>query len=187
MFTDHLPDCHNPQHIKILRATASRRVQGMLAGVPVRAFTHWYRNKTLPCCQSCRVECPLCTRGLSKRYYAYYPIRNSRGLTAAVELTATAEAQLLDHLHQSNAWEVPIITVSRPAGKKNNPLAVDCEYRTLSEEDFVKFCDKQIDEDLVKRALCRLWNVPEYGNEFKEDEYLQIVANYLKEMIEGNV
>lgn len=187
MFTDRIPDCHSPSHLAILRATPKAPVVGLKAGEPVRVLTHWYKGKTVPCVESSPLGCPICQKGVNKRYYAYYPIRSARGSAAAVELTATAEAQLVDSLRLCPDGHLVLIRTSRAAGKKNNPLHVECEFRPCSPEEFAAFFSKHLDKDLMKRALCRLWNLPEWEPGINEDDFIEVTRRYLELLIEGAV
>jgi hypothetical protein len=187
MFVDKMPDCHSPKHVQILRASANRPVKGLIAGEIVRVMTHWYKGRTLPCVNNSQTECPLCLKSLSVRYYAYVPMRGKLGTAAAVELTATAEAQLVDYLRQQPEGTIPILTVTRAQGKRNNPLSVDVDFKCVSPVEFGNFFSKHLDKDLLKRALCRLWNTPEWDPGVNEFEYYQTVSNYLKLVVEGAV
>lgn len=187
MFVDRMPDCHSPKHLAILRAKAGKSVVGLLAGKPVQAMTHWYKGKTFPCPGSEHLKCPICELGVTKRYYAYHPLRSSKGSAAAVELTATAEALLLDCLANRPNDCLVLMTVSRKGGKRNNPLHVDCEFRPVSQEEYANFYGKMIDQDLLKRALCRLWNVPEWEPGVNQDEFEGIVCRYLRSVVKGDV
>ena len=133
-----------------------------------------------------RTECPLCKKGHSKRYYAYYPIQSGKGTTAVIELTASSEATLVDFLKQMPEMSIPVLTVKREAGRKNNPVIVSVDYRHVSREEFVSFAGKTIDKDLIKRTLCKLWNMPDWEAGENENDYSEIAAAYLTDLVEGH-
>lgn len=187
MFTTEMPSCHSPQHIKILRASGTKKIEGMLAGEPVTTVTHWYNGRTLPCAKSRDTHCPLCDKALSTRLYAYFPIRSGRGMIAAAELTPTAVEQLNDFLQHQPPMTIAIMTLSRQPGKRNNPLHVDVEFRPCSEAELDAYSQKYVDPNLLKRALCRLWGVPEYVPGIHEVAYMNKVSKYLDMVLEEKV
>lgn len=183
MFTDSMPEVHSTRSLTVLRAKAGTPIVGMIAGQPVRCLTHYYRKRTLPCVMSSHRECPLCTKGLSKRYYAYYPIQSGRGTTAVIELTASSEAVLVDFLKQMPPMSIPVLTVKREPGKRNNPIQVSVDYRHCSHEELVSFGSKTVDKDLIKRTLCKLWNMPDWDAGCDENEYSETAAAYLTDIL----
>jgi hypothetical protein len=187
MFVDKMPDCHNPKHVQILRAKANRPVKGIMAGNLVRAMTHWFKGRTLPCVGTSNLDCPLCQKGIASRYYSYLPLRGRLGLAAVVELTSSAERELIDGLKCLNVGSVAVVTVSRASGKANNPLHVDLEFKQMDPEEYGKFFSKRLDNDLIKRALCKLWGCPEWEPGVNEGDWFLIVQSYLEQVVEGNV
>ena len=187
MFTDNMPEAHSTRSFTVLRAKAGAPIVGVMAGQPVRCLTHYYRKRTLPCVMSSNQECPLCMKGHGKRYYAYYPIQSGRGTIAVVELTASSEATLTDYLKQKPPMSLPVLSVRREAGKKNNPVQVSVDFRHVTHEELDAFGSKTVDKDLVKRTLCKLWSLPPWEPGCNEDEFAKIVASYLRDLIEGHV
>jgi hypothetical protein len=126
-------------------------------------------------------------KGLSKRYYAYYPLQSGKGTTAVVELTASSEAVLVDFLKQQPKMSVPLLTVKRQPGRKNNPIQVSVDFKHLSYEEMAAFGSKMIDKDMIKRTLCKLWSMPEWSTGMNEEEYGNLAASFLTELVEERV
>ena len=187
MFTECMPEATSVKSLTILRAKAGSPIVGMIAGLPVRCLTHYFRKKTVPCVMSSHRECPLCTKGLSKRYYAYYPLQSGKGSLAVIELTASSEAALVDFLKNQPPMSLPVLTVKRQAGRKNNPLIVNVDFKHCSHEEMAAFGSKTVDKDIVKRTLCRLWSMPEWSPGMNEDEYGNLAASYLTELVNERV
>jgi hypothetical protein len=183
MFTDSMPDSSRENYLTVLRATSKKPVTGLMAGMPVRAMTHYWQTKTWPCTMLESLECPLCMKGLSKRYYAYYPIRGRNGSAAVVELTGSAETALLDQLKLKDPRDLPIVKVTRAPGKRNNPLEVSVEFRHCSEEEWAAYENKIVDENLIKSTLCRLWNIPAFDPKIEHNEMLLRVSKFMHELV----
>jgi hypothetical protein len=187
MFLDKMPDAQSAKQVTVYRAKPGRPICGLLTGSCVRVMSHWYRSKSLPCLKEDLNRCPLCDLGINQRYYAYYSLRGRNGTAAMVELTATAEGQLVDVASCCPQDSVVLLTVSRAPGKKNNPLIVSAEYRHCSNEEIAQINRVDLDRDLMMRTLIRLWGLPEFPLGMREDDYNLIAERYTKEIIRGNV
>jgi hypothetical protein len=187
MFLTEMPDVQSAKQITVYRAKPGRPICGFLTGSCVRTMSHWYRSKSLPCLKADLNHCPLCDLGINQRYYAYYSLRGRNGTAAMVELTSTAEAQLIDVASCCPKESVIFLTVSRAPGKKNNPLIVSAEYKSCSKEELAQIERVNLDRDLMMRTLIRLWNLPEFPLGMHEKDYSLIVERYITEMIHGNV
>jgi hypothetical protein len=187
MFTDKMPDVTSAKQLTVYRAQANKPVQGMLAGLPVRVLSHWWRGKTIPCLKDEDQPCPLCDRGVDKRYYAYYPLRNAKGSSAIVEMTATAEAELTDHLKLGPKKSIPILKVYRLKGKRNSPVHCDVDWKPCSEKEWTAFERVKIDQDLIKRTLARLWNLPQWPESMTLKDYEQLARKHVAEVVAGNI
>jgi len=187
MFLDKMPNVQSAKQVTIMRAKPGKPIQGLVTGSLIRVMTHWYKGKTLPCLLDSLNKCPLCKIGIAKRYYAYYSLRGAKGGAAMLELTATAEAELMDYAKQCPAGSVLLVTASRAPGKKNNPIHVSVEFRDCSAENMIAINKADLDKDIMKRSLTRLWNLPEWGLGMREDVYVEIVSSHIQEVIDGNV
>lgn len=187
MFTDKMPDVMSAKQLTIYRAKPGKPVVGIQAGSPVRTLSHWYRGRTLPCLATESEKCPLCLAGIDVRYYAYYPIRSAKGNGAIVELTATAEAELEDHLRTMPEESIPILKIYRAAGKKNNPVHCDCEFKPCSRDERLAFERVKIDRDLIRRSLTRLWNLPTWPEEMNLEDFTDIARKHIEQVLKGNI
>jgi hypothetical protein len=187
MFTDNMPDVMSAKQLTVYRARPNKPVSGMIAGSRVRTETHWWKGRTLPCLATAEKQCPLCQEGVAVRYYAYYPLRNAKGAVAIVELTATAEAELEDHLQTAPENSIPILKVYRAAGKKNNPVHCDCEFKPCSIEELTAFERVKVDVDLIQRTLTRLWNLPPWPEGMNLEDFTDIARKHIDQVLKGNI
>jgi len=187
MFLDKMPDVQSTKQITVLRVKPGKPIKGLITGSVIRTITHWYRNRSLPCLKEDLDLCPLCDRGVLQRYYAYYSIRGSRGAACMVELTATAEAEMVDHFRTCPKGSVLVATVSRQPGKRNNPIHVCSDYHACSPEELAEIRRLDLDPDLMARSLVRLWGLPTWEPDMKFELYVPKVANYITEVINGTV
>jgi len=155
----------------------------MVCGETVKVMTHYFRKRSLPCVSSTGTQCYLCSTGIPKRLYGYVPIRGKGGASAAVEMTAgclqSYESQLLDPLETA----IAMLKVFRGSGKSNSPLECSVEYRTISVEEASKWGAKLIDKDVIKRSLCKLWELPDWSRGVNEIDYFEIVSLYIRELV----
>lgn len=187
MFLDERPRFQSNHQLQVYRATANRPIQGLLIGEPTRVMLHWWKGKSLPCVANDRRDCCLCDKEVPVRYYAFYPILGKSGSIALVEVTATAEAELMDGLRMRSGSGVPVIKVFRAAGKKNNPLHVEVQFKTASESELESYSKNNPNPVQMKRSLCRLWNLPEWSDAEHVDSYFDRVGRWLKEVVNGNL
>lgn len=187
MFLTSFPDIHSPKYLQVVRVKSGSSVCGTLCGDPVQAAIHYYRGKSYPCVSSTEARCSLCTKGLSKRLYAWWPIRGKRGQGAVLEMTQTAFLAVREAVDICPADHIILVRLSRAAGRKNAPLTCDTEYRRLSDEEKRHLVRTQIDGDLIKRTLCRLWDLPEWDPGMNEEEFDEITTRYITEMVASEV
>jgi hypothetical protein len=187
MFLEKAPDVQSVNQLTIMRAKPNQQIQGVITGSAIRAIVHWYRSKSLPCMKAALNRCPLCDLGVAQRYYAYWSVRGKKGKAAMVELTATAEAEMMDHFLHLPEESVLLVSVYRTPGKRNGPVHVNAEYRTVSPEERVQLVRCDLDQDLMKRSLVRLWNLPEWPTGMPENAYDEIIEKHMQEVIRGNI
>jgi len=113
-----------------------------------------------------------CVCRSKKRFHSYYPIIGREGSTAVVELTYSAEKDLLDLLRETgpsnsktplfiDEKHVVTIKISRKAGKRNNPLGIEIGAIEATEEQRKKMAQKWVEADEIIRTLAKLWDLPE--------------------------
>lgn len=163
------PKPHLPH---ILRVKSGQTVQARLAGDPVRALTHYFKGRTHPCLQPYEHGCPLCDVCGSARYYAYWPISGSTGLTAAVELTQLAELQLQALLDNTAPPIGTLLTFHRPGGRRNNPVEVSLPATLPHNDHDRKTQIAPIPPEQIQATLCRLWDCPPPRPAEPVDEYV---------------
>lgn len=172
MFLERFPEHEETNYLQLIRVKAGKSVCGVICGRPVRVFTHYQNGKTIPCAEREGEPCGLCLSGLKKRFYSYYPIIGREGSTAIVELTYSAEKDLLDLLRETgpsnsktplflDEEHVVTIKISRKAGKRNNPLAIELGAIKATEEQRKKMTEKWVEADEIIRTLAKLWDLPE--------------------------
>jgi hypothetical protein len=187
MFLEKAPDVQSPGQLTIMRAKTNQQIQGVITGSAVRTIVHWFRSKSLPCLKATLKRCPLCDLGVPQRYYAYWSVRGKKGKAAMVELTATAEEELIDHFRRQPQGSVLLASVFRTPGKRNSPVHVNAEYRTVSPEEQAQLLRCDLDPELMKRSLVRLWNLPEWPLGMREEDYDEIIEKHMQEVIRGNI
>ncbi len=170
---------HEPEElalVPLLRARSNKPVSGELCGDPLRVFVHFAVGRSWPCTG---FSCTLCKRQVAKRFYAYYPVRGSRGGTAIIELTGRAEGELLHQMNPHTDVPSGFIKVSRLSGKKNMPCKVEWksieEYKDTAcvrEDDNKNTGGGVLSESELKTALMRIWKLPTMNGEQEEREYL---------------
>lgn len=183
MFTQQRPSAQDNTHLQLLRVKAGSKIEGLICGQPVRAYIHYFKRKSLPCINDLTEICPLCETGFSRRYYAYYPIRNAEGKTAFVELTQTVENQLHNHLESAGSCTIPQIIVTRKAGKKNNPLNIDVKWHTVEPEKMKIWLSKLTPIDEIIKTLLILWELPKQRDDELDKEYGDRLAEILMSRI----
>lgn len=187
MFLEQMPDVTRPSQVEIVRVKPGKPLRMILTESSVRIMTHWYRGKTFPCLKEALKRCPLCQLGVNQRYYAYYAIRSLDGKPRMLELTSTAEAQLVDCYKVCPAGSIMYVLVSRERGKRNNPIMVSAEYRDCSPEEMAQANRITLDRNLMKRSLTHLWNLPAWDESDDIQTYFATVESHIKEVISGNV
>lgn len=187
MFLDEMPDVRSKKQVQLLRVKPGAPIKGILTGNFIRTLVHFYKSKSLPCLESSLNRCPLCRLGINQRYYAYYSIRGASGKAAMLELTATAEATLIDFAKNRPEESAILVTVSRPAGKRNNPIHLEAEFKHCSPENQAALCRVDLDRELMKRSLMHLWNLPDWKNGRSFEDQALIIEKHLEEFINGNV
>lgn len=183
MFLTNFPDIHSPRFLQVIRVKSGSGISAMICGEPIRAAIHYYKGKSYPCVSSTEIPCCLCTKHLTKRLYAWWPIRGKKGLGAVLETTQTIDAQIVEAVRICPNDHVTLVNVSRASGRKNAPLACETSYRKLSDDEKSHRTRVEIDPDLIKRTLCRLWDLPEWDPGMNENEFDQITARYIREMV----
>jgi hypothetical protein len=187
MFMDQMPDVMSAKQLTVYRARPNKPVSGMIAGKPVRTKSHWFKGRTLPCLATEHDCCPLCVEGIPVRYYVYYPLRNAKGAAAIVELTATAEAELVDYLRTQPADSIPCVKVYRAAGKKNNPVHCEVEFKPCSKSELLAFERVKLDVELIRRTLTRLWNLPHWPEGMNLKDFTDITRKHITQVLKGNI
>jgi hypothetical protein len=178
MFNSHPPSkkSHLPH---LLRIKAGQTLISRIAGNPVRTNTHFFKGRTYPCIGSPTMTCPLCEHVSNPRYYAYWPIRGSTGMAAAVELTESAELQLLEVLPDDAPPLGVLVQFHRPSGRRNNPVEVSIPYLRSNADDIIASTCKPVDEAVIRATLLRLWGCPERGESQSEADYQSVLLRLL--------
>lgn len=187
MFLTNCPDVHSPKFLSVVRVKPGSAIRGTVCGEPLRAMIHYYRGKSYPCVSTERAPCSLCSKHLPKRPYAWWPVRGKSGAGILIETTQTVDVQLAEGLKNCPQNHLLLLTVSRSSGKKNAPLGCEIDYRELLDEERAHQFRTTIDMDLMKRCLCRLWDLPEWDPGCREDDYYEMVARYITEMVANEV
>jgi inactivated superfamily I helicase len=164
--------------VPILRPQPGRSIQGELAGECLRCFIHWHKGRTWPCTGS---GCELCKRETSRRVYSFYPVRGKNGQAGIIEMTALAEAQLLEQMSPHTQVPSGTITISRPPGKRNASCHVDWKPATEPSQPFMHTIDQK---KWMEDALCRLWKLPRRNGEQTEEERTERLNQSIRKSLE---
>lgn len=152
--------------VPLLRCRAGGKIERRLTGEPMRCFIHYACGRSWPCTGQ---SCWLCKMGVGKRFYSYYPVTNSEGAVAILEMTAQVENSLIEQM--SPVTQVPrgMVTIKRDPGKANNPCSI--AWQDYNPTELKSF--KQLEQKELKRCLMRIWKLPELNGEQEDYEYLE--------------
>lgn len=160
------PKTDEKDMIPLLRPRSGDSVAATLTGEPLRCFTHFAANRTWPCTGH---HCVLCAKGLSKRFYAYYPVAGREGGQAILELTAQVEDSLIQQMSPTTQVPRGHVVLSRPQGKRNTP----CSIKWRGTDKLLLTASLPLTHSELKAALMRIWKLPRQNGKMKENEYLE--------------
>jgi len=155
-----------PATVPLLRPKAGGSISAVITGGPLRCFVHYCSGRSWPCTDH---KCTLCKRGITRRFYAYYPCRGVTNNAGILELTAQTDAALISQMEPVTQIPKGQIKISRAGGKRNNP----CQIIWREEEGPEYRGDASLNERELMEALMRIWNLPARNGEIEESEYLE--------------
>lgn len=163
--------------VPLLRPAPGKAIEANLTGRPLRCYVHFAMRRSWPCTGEI---CSLCKRGITKRFYAYYPIAGREGNVGILELTARAESSLIKAMGPFAENPCGTIKLARPGGRRNLPCVVKWivtnTYKKSGgcsgEEDETRGSDS-LTENEMKNALMRIWKLPIMNGKLTEKEYLK--------------
>jgi hypothetical protein len=163
--------------VPVFRPRPGCTIEVILIGEARRLFTHYHSRRTFPCTQ---VHCPLCRLHCSKRVYAWYPAADTTGRIGLLELTALAEGSLLQQMEPVTDEPSGVARVTRPRGRRNQPLIVEWRRANLTDQSR----HKRKDQSWTEEALLRLWNLPVPHGELCNGEWALHVAEIIESRIQ---
>lgn len=173
-----LPPTVSRPFLPLLRVKAGQTLRVRIAGSPVRTSLHYREGRSHPCIGATH-HCRLCDLVGPGRYYAYWPIRGSTGQPAFVELTELAEFTLLSLIEdEENPTGLPI-QISRPSGRRNNPLEISRPYAAALDELHRRAAVAVVEPSEIHRTLLRLWSLPERDPGTSENDHARRCADIL--------
>jgi hypothetical protein len=186
MFLAEFKDAGCLGSLTIYRAKIGKPISGIVSGPAIGVPLHYYRKKSLPCVSSTETQCSLCGLGIPKRVYVYQPIRSNRGTAAIVEMTSVAANQFLSLMNDLPPKNLAILRVSRGCSRPNAPLDCGVDFKSCSDVEWDEWQRKIIDVDLIKRSLTKLWEMPDWPASMNEDDYDDLCARYVREIVAEN-
>ncbi len=174
MWLDRPPPPKKKELIKLLRPKPGEQICGHLCGEPLRLFLHFTSNRSWPCVGE---ECCLCKRQVPRRYYAYYPVHNEKGMLGIIELTSQAEDQLHQQMKEITDVAAGYICIGRDHGRRNNPLIVNWK----ESEEYKHRGSNQLKPAALQACLMRIWNLPSMNGTLTDREYLTSLNETIKQ------
>lgn len=168
MWVNQAPPDKKPTLTPLLRAKPGCEIYGRLCGEPLRVFLHFTAGRSWPCIGHC---CCLCEEQIPRRYYAYYPVRNHKGVLGIMELTSQAESQLKKQMSPVTQVTNGQIWLRRGHGRRNMPCSIEWKE---SEENGQPTLET-IDIKGLQDALLRIWNLPIINDDQTETEWLRTI------------
>ncbi len=162
--------------IPLLRPQPGKQVEANLTGRPLRCYVHFASRRSWPCTGE---ACTLCKKGITRRFYAYYPVTGRGENVGILELTALAESQLIKQMGPLSDQPCGSVKVFRPEGRRNLPCVVKWDISQTSKksgssaenEDEHRASGTLTDSEM-KAALMRIWKLPIQNGTLTEKEYL---------------
>ncbi len=162
--------------IPLLRAAPGKTIEANLTGWPLRLYVHFAARRSWPCTGR---DCGLCKRGITKRYYAYYPVAGREENVGMIELTGRVEEELMKQMGPDNVEPSGHISLYRPGGRRNMPCTVAWSIEDKrkqsgggSKENQKQSAGGTLTSKEMKDALMRIWKLPSFNGTLTENEYL---------------
>lgn len=174
MWLDRPPPVKKKELIKLLRPRPGEQIFGHLCGEPLRLFLHFCTRRSWPCVGR---GCSLCEREVPKRYYAYYPVHDNKGVLGIMELTSQAEDQLHQQMDPITDVASGQICVRREQGRRNNPVIVEWQQS----ENQKQTTSNQLTPAATQATLMRIWKLPPMNGNLSEREYLASLNDTIKQ------
>ena len=178
MWVQKTPPTKKPALTPLLRPQPGAHISGELCGEPLRIFLHYVSCRSWPCVGR---SCWLCEQHIARRYYAYYPVRNSKGVLGIMELTGQAEGQLCKQMKPYSQTPCGNICIERPHGRRNSPCIVHWKEPTNNK---ASGCGP-VEVRELQAALMRIWKLPDNDQDLDEREYLTTLNQVIKHRV-GN-
>lgn len=161
MWVQQPPPVKKPALTPLLRVKPGGEIYGRLCGEPLRVFLHFAAGRSWPCIGR---GCCLCKREFPKRYYAYYPVRDQKGVLGIMELTSQAEDQLQQQMNPTTQVTCGQVLLRRAHGRRNMPCSIEWkEYEENGQPTL-----ETIDAQGLQTVLMKIWNLPDL-NEYRHD------------------
>lgn len=168
MWVQQAPPVKKPALTPLLRPGPGQEVYGRLCGEPLGVFLHFTSGRSWPCIGH---GCCLCSREIPRRYYAYYPVRNQKGVLGILELTSQAEDQLKQQMSPVTQVTCGQVWLRRAHGRRNMPCSVEWkESETNGQESL-----ETIDVRGLQGALLRIWNLPSRDKYLDENKWHEAI------------
>lgn len=165
MWVDKAPPAKKPALTPLLRPRPGQQISGTLCGEPLRVFLHFTNGKSWPCIGR---GCCLCEQQIPRRYYSYYPVRDSKGTLGIMELTGQAEDLLDEQMFPFSQVPCGEICVRRAEGRRNMPCTVEWKEPLNGKNTG----GGKVDVKELQASLMRIWNLPNNDGDLPDNEYL---------------
>lgn len=168
MWVQQAPPVKKPALTPLLRPQPGCEIHGRLCGEPLRVFLHYTAGRSWPCVGR---GCCLCEQQIPRRYYAYYPVRNEKGVLGIMELTSQAENQLNKQMSPVTQVTSGCICLRRGHGRRNAPCTIEWKE---SENNGLPTL-KTLDSQELQNALLHIWKLPLMNDDQDEASWLSSI------------
>jgi hypothetical protein len=176
MFSTTPPAMPKARFTPIVRPNPGTNARVLITGEVKWAMTHFVKNRTFPCTHFC---CPLCSRSIPRRLYAFLPCLLPNHVSAVLQLTAQAYSQLENQFRPFADQPTGVATVSRSGKAKNSPLKVTWKEPTQEHLDLAKNAP-ELD---VQAEMLRIWGLPARNGESSDKEYSCKIAAIIEDAL----
>lgn len=157
----------------LLRPRPGQIIFGHLCGEPLRVFLHYAAGRSWPCVSH---DCCLCKREIPRRYYAYYPVRDHKGVLGIMELTSQAEDQLVKQMSPITQVTRGDVWLSREPGRRNMPCKIVWKDSGNNGDSTLE----TIDVRGLQGELLHIWKLPNMNQNLDEREWLATINSIIK-------
>lgn len=173
MWVQQSPPVKKSALTSLLRPKPGQEIYGRLCGEPLRVFLHFAAGRSWPCVGR---GCHLCRREIPRRFYAYYPVRDHKGVLGIMELTSQAEAQLDQQMSPVTQVTCGQVWLRRAHGRRNMPCSI--EWKVSKENGQPSL--ETIDARGLQKALLKIWNLPDMNENIDENKWLATINDIIE-------